>query len=61
MKGAGYHAVSERYGITPIDRMDITPIDRSHPSDPLELGRQIRACRALSAFGQTGHRADIAE
>ena len=23
-------------GITPIDRMDITPIDRSHPLDPLD-------------------------
>jgi hypothetical protein len=72
-------------GITPIDRMDITPIDRSHPLDLADAqeawrgwvgshdspaikagqrrsgGRQIRAYPAMSAFGQTGHRADIAE
>jgi hypothetical protein len=81
------HAVSERYGITPIDRINITLIDRSHPLDPLDLadaqeasrgwvrshdspaikagqrrsgGQQI-TCPAVSAFGQTGHRADIAE
>jgi hypothetical protein len=39
------HAVSELYGITPIDRMDITPIDRSHPLDPLDLADAQEAWR----------------
>ena len=32
-------------GITPIDRMDITPIDRSHPLDPLDLADAQEAWR----------------
>jgi hypothetical protein len=32
-------------GITPIHRMDITPIDRSHPLDPLDLADAQEAWR----------------